>query len=191
LDTAGRRPSVHPRPIPTLTIVPFDVSRTGPGDPVKRFAAAAERYVVLIDDVVRSKSIGGRLEDIADAIASLYALALHLPLVDRSTDEPIADASLTNEQWQRLFEQLRDVFGDSDEYRTLPLDPSADDEVHQRSIAEDLADTYRDVKEGLDLLLEHAPEADVVWHWRFSFRSHWGKHAVEVLRAIHALLRRW
>lgn len=174
-----------------MTILPFDTSRAAARDPVARFRAAAERYVALVDSVVRSRSIAERLEEVASALAELYDRGLQLPVVDRETNEPIADASLTNEEWTELFDALRAELGSLDGYTTLAFPGSADDEVRQRSVAEDLADIYRDVKEGLDLLLANAPETDVVWHWRFSFRSHWGKHAVEALRAIHGHLRRW
>ena len=38
------------------------------------------------------------------------------------------------------------------------------------------------------VLAEGAPEGDVVWEWRFGFYSHWGRHATEALRALHARL---
>jgi Domain of unknown function (DUF5063) len=30
-----------------------------------------------------------------------------------------------------------------------------------------------------------SPEADVVWHWRLEYVSHWGRHAVNALAAVH------
>jgi hypothetical protein len=55
-------------------------------------------------------------------------------------------------------------------------------------IADDVADVWRDVKRGLLALGEgHRPD-DVTWQWRFDFYSHWGRHATEALRALHARL---
>jgi hypothetical protein len=53
------------------------------------------------------------------------------------------------------------------------------------SIADDLADTWRDLKQGLLALESGSPEADVVFSWRHDFTSHWGRHAVNALAALH------
>ncbi|WP_425463863.1 DUF5063 domain-containing protein [Nocardioides aurantiacus] len=43
-----------------------------------------------------------------------------------------------------------------------------------------------DLRGGLQILASGAPMADVVWEWRFTFKSHWGVHAIEAIRALHA-----
>ena len=57
------------------------------------------------------------------------------------------------------------------------------------SVAEDLGDIYCDVKEGL-LIGERfdVRPASVVWEWKFGLESHWGRHAVSVITALHTLL---
>jgi hypothetical protein len=52
-------------------------------------------------------------------------------------------------------------------------------------ISRDLAEVDRDVDEALTWLEQ--PHADLLWDLRFSFEHHWGKHAVDVLRPLHAL----
>ena len=58
------------------------------------------------------------------------------------------------------------------------------------SLADDLADIYRDVKNGL--VAEQAGAAarpnDVLWTWRFAFESHWATHAADALRALQTAL---
>ena len=66
----------------------------------------------------------------------------------------------------------------------------ANHEPVRMSLADDLADIYRDVKNGL--LAEQAVAAarpnDVLWTWRFDFESHWATHAADALRALQAAL---
>lgn len=51
-------------------------------------------------------------------------------------------------------------------------------------LADDLADIYFDIKEGLFLLAAGHPAA-ATWSWKDSFRTHWGRHASTALRALH------
>jgi hypothetical protein len=72
--------------------------------------------------------------------------------------------------------------------------PDSDENPVFGSLADDLADIYRDIKPGLrawdsdnDSYLE-----TIVFEWKTpNFGSHWGVHAVSVMRALHpiALLR--
>jgi Domain of unknown function (DUF5063) len=71
----------------------------------------------------------------------------------------------------------------------LPLvEPVAPD--HSTQIThDDLADIWRDLKEGLDVLTNRtaSAEVDAIWHWRFSFESHWGRHARSAITALDDL----
>jgi hypothetical protein len=55
-------------------------------------------------------------------------------------------------------------------------------------VSDDLADIWLDLKHGLLALDDGAPPDDVTWEWRFGFYAHWGRHATEALRALHARL---
>jgi hypothetical protein len=76
-----------------------------------------------------------------------------------------------------------------DAYRKV-FDPTSDEtESIYGSLADDLADIYRDVQEGL--LLRDAKQAcweEIVFDWRVTFYSHWGKHAIDALEVIHCRL---
>jgi uncharacterized protein DUF5063 len=52
-------------------------------------------------------------------------------------------------------------------------------------VADDLADTYRDLWSGLVLYRLGRPEA-AAWEWSFSFRAHWGHHVAGARYALHA-----
>jgi hypothetical protein len=172
-----------------LTILPFDSSRDRARDPIARFRLAAQEFVATIDSVTSRRTLAGP-EEIASVLAELYSAGLRLPAVDLTTDEPLPDAAISSEEWSRLFRSLQAALGD-DEYATAAASDPLVTELRKGSLADDLADVYRDVKEGLDLLRSGTPETDVVWSWRFSLHSHWGGHAVEALRALNGWLPRW
>jgi hypothetical protein len=53
------------------------------------------------------------------------------------------------------------------------------------SLPDDLFDTYRDVKMGLQYY-EAGDLAAAQWHWRFTWCMGWGSHVPSGLSAIHA-----
>ncbi len=52
------------------------------------------------------------------------------------------------------------------------------------SLADDLADIYRDVVSGLRVY-EKGNRASAVWEWGFNLHAHWGAHATSAIRALH------
>jgi hypothetical protein len=68
------------------------------------------------------------------------------------------------------------------------FDPRKDEKAIRASLADDIADIYRDLERGSNCLKENPAEA--IFHWRFGFYSHWGSHAVNALRITHWLLER-
>lgn len=78
--------------------------------------------------------------------------------------------------------------GDWDLYWQV-FDPTKDNKAIYGTLADDIADIYRDLKQGLILKEAHqAPPEDIIGDWRLGFYSHWGKHAIDALRTIHFLL---
>ena len=57
------------------------------------------------------------------------------------------------------------------------------------SLSDDLADIWRDLKLGLLAMESDAADrsADIAWHWRFSFESHWAQHAAGAIGGLNAL----
>lgn len=83
---------------------------------------------------------------------------------------------------------LKAKLGEWDLYWEV-FDPTKDSEAIRGSLADDIADVYRDIKEGLGCQdLDLALQGDAIWEWRVGFYSHWGKHAIDALRTIHFLL---
>jgi hypothetical protein len=55
------------------------------------------------------------------------------------------------------------------------------------TIADDIADIYRDVVTG-QRAYQAGRRAQAVWEWGFNFRIHWGEHALGAIRALHCWL---
>ncbi|MCA1629324.1 MAG: DUF5063 domain-containing protein, partial [Acidobacteria bacterium] len=67
------------------------------------------------------------------------------------------------------------------------FDPLKEEQPVFNSLNDDLADIYRDVKEGLTLF-DQQYVVEAVWEWRFNFQIHWGHHLVGAQRALHQFL---
>jgi Domain of unknown function (DUF5063) len=148
------------------------------------FAAIARRFCATIEElrgVERLELLWG----LAELLPLLYAAAVELPDVEPTSAEAASDA-VSADQWKAVTRGLGEVLG-RDAYATV-LEPlgKADDATFA-SLTDDLGDIYRDLKVGLGVLDDGSPK-DAIWEWRFGFSTHWGRHAVEALRAIHALL---
>jgi hypothetical protein len=152
-----------------------------------RFAGLAQRYRQLIDQR-ETVPVADLLSRVQQLLASLYAAAVSLPDVEGSDDPP--RFQMTNDEWQHLFNSLQAILGPRSHYREVfdPYDPNECEPV-TASLADDLADVYRDLREGLHLW-DAGHRHDAVWAWRDGFQSHWGEHATGALRAIHALAYR-
>ncbi|WP_376785316.1 DUF5063 domain-containing protein [Siminovitchia terrae] len=53
------------------------------------------------------------------------------------------------------------------------------------SLTDDVLDMYKDVKKGI-FLFERKKQKEAFWNWKFHFKTHWGGHAVDAIRALHS-----
>lgn len=122
-------------------------------------------------------------------LSKLYSKALVLPEF-MPTDPSIAESTISHDEWAKIFNALRAKFGKHDSYWLVfnPYFPGKDDPV-QGSLADDIADIYRDLKVGLNCWGSDSKSKveDSVWHWKFNFEQHWGRHLGEALRALYTL----
>ncbi len=145
------------------------------------FASLAAAFCRLIET---SETVGlGELVDrVTELIVALYDAAMRLPQSDPS--EHAEPQPVTSDDWQALFKRLSFQLGEINSYNFVfdPYDQNAAPVMG--SLADDLADIYRDLQTGLAL---HAAEAndDATWQWRFGFENHWGRHAAHALYALH------
>ena len=156
-------------------------------DSIYAFKGAAERYVALIDAAESAERLHLFL-DLASALSGIYATALELPKSEPGSTDLVADG-MGSEGRSESLKRMENLLGADDWYWTaVPFMKKDNPELVTGSLADDLTDVYLDLKSGLDQLGAGVPNPDVIWEWRFAFWSHWGEHAVNALRIIHARL---
>ena len=157
--------------------------------PVRQFCSVIEAASTL-----ERAEILGRVYPL---LPKLMDQAIALPRIekieesaDANSDDDLPKSSRsTHEERRRLFKLLLEKLGDWDQYWVI-FDPTKDMDAILGSLADDLADIYFDLKEGLALHESGESEPDqVIWEWRFSFDIHWGEHALSALRTIHFRLQ--
>lgn len=161
---------------------------------VLRFVAAAGDAVALVEGA-RALHSPELLRAAEVTLLRLYLAALELPEVEPS-DAHEWQAGIPHHEWRRVFDALRQALGPCDLYREV-YDPAAlgdpagsiegGDEPVVSSLADDLADIWRDLRPGLRAWDAAAPvlRMDLLFEWRSSFSSHWGQHTADALRAVH------
>lgn len=155
-------------------------------DSVVNFAAEAERFETWARDATDEGEWAAR--EALLRIAHLYLAALRLP--PAWSDKLSADAEpqrVGNDEWRTIFSRCSRLPFDS--YSTVfePLEVPPSEEPVVGSIADDVADIYRDVVSGLRAY-RGGQQPEAIWEWGFSFRNHWGRHATDAIGALHAWL---
>lgn len=153
-------------------------------EPVDSFRALAEAYCALVEHVEDAER-GALVERLAVLLPQLIHAASRLPVLEPDPDTDVPEIS--HGDWMSRFSALNAKLGEhADYWTTMRVHGDAEPEVVNLSLADDLADIWRDLAGGLAVLSANGATSDAVWEWRFNFRNHWGTHAVEALRAIHA-----
>jgi hypothetical protein len=118
-------------------------------------------------------------------LVDLYAAALTLPESPPCGSE-VEALHVAQDDWQRLYARFGSLpFG----YYGVVYDPHTvpPDQPLVGDLADDLADIYRDIKNGL-MLWTAGHQVQAVWHWRHHFGFHWGRRGVDAIRALHIWL---
>ena len=152
-----------------------------------RFRSAAESYLEVIAQR-RHQGVNAWLSSVHFAVLEVYAAAAALPPVVEPATTRGTKSAMSQEAWHALHQDIAAVLGRWDYYWDVfdPYDAS-DREPICNSLADDLADMFRDLQDGIDAKGARRP-SDVLWQWRFDFESHWAAHATGALRALSSAL---
>ena len=150
--------------------------------PVMGFIASVEHFLGWARSEPGEPEAEARL--VFRLLADLCREVLLIPDAAPSEDKveiPRAD----DHEWRRIYERAAAL---PVQYYSVVFDPLEvpPSEAVVGDLADDLADIYRDLDYG-HKLYEAGEHAEAAWQWRFSF-NHWGRHAMEGMRAIHAHL---
>lgn len=144
----------------------------------------ATRYCALMeDDTLRGSLLTNA---VITALVDLLQAGYQLAEVKPDTEDPLPSPS--HEEWHEMFQRVGRRL-DASYYWTIPALPF-EYETPQPFIGDlgdDLVDIWGDLVTGLRSLQGGATADDVLWQWKFDFESHWGQHAVDALRLLHAL----
>ena len=149
---------------------------------VQAFAAEARRYCAW---AIRIEEGDQGAANALRRIVALYQAALRLP--EPSADGTQGDLPAFARGEEREAVRVACARLPLQYYSELfdPLPVPATEEPVVGDIADDTADIFSDVLEGLRLFdRERVPDA--VWQWAFGFQSHWGRHASCAIRTLHA-----
>ena len=151
---------------------------------LQRFRAAATNFIETVDSLPNLER-ETFLSSVNRCLAELYSSALHLPLVEPET-ATVDETLFPTAQWAGLLQAIKDKIGPQDAYWAV-FDSTENEVPTQGSLAGDISEIYYDLKQDFQLEQKGVPDADLMWELRESFREHWGRHAIEALKAIHNL----
>jgi hypothetical protein len=117
----------------------------------------------------------------------LYIKASLLPSLEPFFEDG-NEKFVTEADWSRIHDVLRDKFGTADDYLEV-----FDEKINESdspvisSLSENMADIYQDLKDFLLLYQTGTKEVmnDAVWECRLNFENFWGQKLTNSLRAIH------
>lgn len=156
---------------------------------VDPFVQVAIEFCSLIENH-QQYTVGQLLTQVRKVMPLLYYHALLLPDTD-VVEGYEHNRDITHEQWHALYLQLLNHTGEYDSFWEI-FDPieKVCKEPAVASLADALADIWRDLKNGL-LHWENSSDvikAHIIWQWKFNFKIHWSIHVVDALRALNWLI---
>ena len=144
---------------------------------VQQFAEAAELFCAWVESSPSAANV--EAETALKHLSTLYRFALELP-EGLGEEEP---GDIPYEAWFAVYQRFAAL---PFNYYAQCFDPfEIPAEAVTADLADDLADTWRDLKRGL-LLFKAGHVDSAVWEWRESFWQHWGQHAAGGIYALHA-----
>lgn len=156
---------------------------------VIEFVAVANEFCKYAEHASELK--GDELLKILQRILPLmYLKASLLPKLEPFFEDG-NEKFVTEADWVRVHENLREKFGTADDYREVFDDKAKEtDEAVVSSISENMSDIYQDIKDFLLLYQTGTNEVmnDAIWECRLNFETFWGQKLVNSMRAIHSFL---
>lgn len=156
---------------------------------VVEFVAAANEFCKYAE---HSSEIKGDeiLRILQRILPFLYIKASLLPDLE-SFFEDGNEKFVTESDWFRIHDTLREKFGTANDYmEVFDERMKVSEGPVTSSLAENMADMYQDLKNFLLLYQTGTSEVmnDAVWECRLNFENFWGQTLVNSLRAIHKFI---
>ena len=156
---------------------------------VFEFTAAANEFCKYAEHAGELK--GDELLKILQRLLPyLYLKASLLPSLEPYFEDG-NEKFVTEADWFRIHDSLREKFGTADDYAEVFDDKfNYSEGPVASSLSENLADIYQDLKDFLLLYQTGTQEVmnDAVWECRQNFENFWGQKLTNALRAIHKFI---
>jgi len=168
-----------------------DLQHVGYSKEVIEFVAVAKEFCTYIENTSQA-SPKELLSKLQKFIPLLYLKGSLLPNCE-CEELGLAEESVTEEQYNTLYNTLRRLLGEHDEYLEV-----FDDNMQYRetpvvnSISEKICDIYQDLKNFISAYRHGMTDVieEALWQLNYNFESYWGKACANVLRAIHVAVFR-
>ncbi len=154
--------------------------RTGGTVTPEEIRETVKGFFAFLDTAMGAKERESRLSQVLDGLAMASHSAAG-PFDEAEYPDPVVpDSATLRARIAPLFPGLG-WYNEAEEIAGTP---------DQRGVVvgdaiNDLVDIARDLQEVL-LRWESTSEADALWHFRFGFESHWGKHLRSLQLCLHA-----
>ena len=156
---------------------------------VVEFVAVANEYCRMIERISHAGE-ANLLSTAQKLLPLVYLKATLLPQVERVSEEEI-EKYVSEYEYNLLLQKWMGLLGESDDFQEV-FDPELQSgyEPVKASISENLMDIYQDLKDFISSYQFGNEEVmnDSLAECIYNFETFWGQRAVNVLRAIHALM---
>lgn len=153
---------------------------------VIEFVTVAAEYCAFLEGA-SGKLRTDFIDTVQKLLPLLYLKASLLPKCELLDDEPL-ESYVTEEMYENLRETIAGILGDKDAYMEVFTPEMAfSDEPIGKTISEDLADIYQDLRDFIFLfqLGVNRTMNDALVTCKDNFASLWGQKLVNTLRALH------
>jgi hypothetical protein len=156
---------------------------------VVEFVAVANEFCKYAE---RAREIKGDelLRILQRLLPLMYLKASLLPALNPFFEEG-NEKIVSEADWIRVHDILREKFGTADDYLEVFDDKIKDTEGPvTSSISENMADIFQDVKDFLLLYQTGTDEVmnDAIWECKMNFETIWGQKLLNAMRAIHKFI---
>ncbi len=155
---------------------------------VPMFWEDARAYCELIESLSKGKP-SHFYERLLTCMSWLAKSIDELPREYSSTEEKYERCRMSHEEWTELAHQISSVVN-PEIYRLVEADKDNPETVARVCMFwDDLADIYRDLREGICLYGLGTEDGirEAVWQWKSSYEIHWGLHLFDALHTVHRI----
>ncbi len=143
-------------------------------DPAKDFYDTSKRFLDFVHKSPLSAETAGEWSLL---LMELYTKGLRFPAVEPDTVESTRTAD-------DMFPASISAVCRSDYWEVF--DPFKEEEPVACDLTDDMAGICQDLLDGM-AEYEAGSVNNAIFEWRFGLDMHWGRHAVDALRALHCL----